>query len=122
MEMVKIIPEDRRNILSDHLSLAYFNDRYGFHQAGQIISGFSTLASVSANDLARLNRIIRLQKIPAIFVDHGSNNAIANQLAEDTGIKIVELYTGSLSRESGMTGSYTDLILYDARSIVEGLK
>jgi ABC-type Zn uptake system ZnuABC Zn-binding protein ZnuA len=47
---------------------------------------------------------------------------MANRIAEDSGIQIVYLYTGSLSEEGGEADTYLDYIRYNVSAIVNALK
>jgi len=121
MSQVERIPREDRLLITDHAVFGYFADRYGFEQRGTILPGFSTLAEPSARELAELSDTIADLAIPVLFVGKTVNPVIAEQLAEDSGTKIVYLYTGSLSGPDGPAGSYIELMRYDVLAIVEGL-
>jgi ABC-type Zn uptake system ZnuABC Zn-binding protein ZnuA len=56
-------------------------------------------------------------------LETGANPDLANQLAEETGIRIVkELYTHSITGQDGKASSYIDMMKYDTAAIVEALK
>lgn len=121
-EQVKQVPPANRNIVTDHLSLVYFTNRYGFTQTGAIIPGYSTLSEPSAQELAGLVDKIHALNVPAIFVGNTINPNLANRLADDTGIQLVTLYTGSLSQPGGEAGNYLDYMKYNVNAIVNTLK
>jgi len=50
------------------------------------------------------------------------NPSLSEQVAEDTGIKFLTLYTGSLGTEGSGVESYVDYIKHNTNTIVEGLK
>lgn len=56
--LVSGIPEPDRLLVTDHDSLGYFADRYGFRVVGAVIPNFSTGTSPSARELAGLIDII----------------------------------------------------------------
>jgi manganese/iron transport system substrate-binding protein len=116
------IPPERRKIVSDHESLAYFAQRYGFIQIGTVIPGTSTLAEPSAQEIAELEDLIRLENIQAIFVDKATNPMLTERISTDTGAKIVQIYSGSLTDASGEAGSYLDYMQYNVNAIIEALK
>lgn len=122
LEQVASIPEENRKIVTDHLTFGYFADRYGFAQIGAIMPGYSTLAEPSAQELASLEEAIRGQNVPAIFVGNTVNPDLAQRVAEDTGVTLVFLYTGSLSDANGETPTYVDYMRYNVSAIVQGLK
>ncbi|MGQ9476879.1 MAG: metal ABC transporter solute-binding protein, Zn/Mn family [Candidatus Bipolaricaulia bacterium] len=122
LEQVAQIPQENRKLVTDHLFLGYFADRYGFEQVGAIFPGFSTLAEPSARELAELEEAILRSGVKAIFVGTTVNPALAERLAADTGVKIVFLYTGSLSEPGGQADTYLKLMEYDVSAIVQALK
>ena len=115
------IPADRRLLVVDHLALGYFADRYGFEQVGAVIPGFSTMSEPSAQDLAKLERLIRDRAIPAIFISHTTASPLIDQVARDTGAKVVRLYIGALSEPNGPAATYLDLMRYEGEAIVGAL-
>jgi ABC-type Zn uptake system ZnuABC Zn-binding protein ZnuA len=120
-EMVsKLSPEERR-LVTDHEALGYFAARYGFVEVGAVFPGTSTLAEPSARDLARLEDAIRAVSVRAVFVGTTVSSSLAEQVAADTGARIVFLYTGSLSDAGGPAGTYLDLMRFDVRQIVDAL-
>jgi ABC-type Zn uptake system ZnuABC Zn-binding protein ZnuA len=118
---VAAIPETQREIVSDHQVLTYFAQRYGFHVAGTVIPGISSLAEPSARSIADLVSVIKALDVPAIFVGTTVNPSLAEQIAADTGTKLITLYTGSLSDPEGPAGTYLDFMRYTTNGIVEGL-
>jgi ABC-type Zn uptake system ZnuABC Zn-binding protein ZnuA len=117
------IPVNRRLLVTNHESLGYFADRYGFRIVGAIIPSVSTIASPSAKQLAALIDQIKATGAPAIFIETGSNLQLAQQVANETGVKIVsDLYTHSISAAGGPAPTYLDLMRYNTRQIVDALK
>jgi ABC-type Zn uptake system ZnuABC Zn-binding protein ZnuA len=120
-EQVSQIPEEKRIIVSDHASFAYFARRYNFQQAGTLIPGFSTLAKPTAQELAALEDTITQLGIKAVFVGNTVNPSLAQRVVEDTNIQLVSLYTGSLSEPGGEADSYLSYIRYNVNAIVNAL-
>ena len=119
---VEQIPADSRQIITDHLQFAYFAEAYGFDQLGALISGYSTLAEPSAQELASIEDAINEYNVPAIFVGKTVNPSLANRVAADTGTQIIFLYTGSLTEDGGEADTYLDYIRYNVTAIVNALK
>ncbi len=115
------VPPERRKLVTDHALLGYFVDRYGFEQVGALIPGSSSEAEPSARELAGLVDAIRELQVPAIFVGTTINPGLAQRIAEDTGARVVSLYTDSLSQPGGPADSYLALMRYDVSAIVEAL-
>lgn len=122
-EQVKRVPLERRQLVTNHESLGYFTDRYGFKIIGTIVPSVSTGASPSAQQLARLIDRVKAANAQAIFLETGSNPQFAQQIARETGIKVVtELYTHSTSEPGGRAPTYVEMIRFNVRTIVEALK
>ena len=116
------IPQEERKIVSDHETLAYFAQRYGFTQIGTVIPGTSTLSEPSAQEVAQLEDLIRTEDVQAIFVDTTANPQLTERISKDIDIKIVLIYSGSLTNTDGEAGSYLDYMRYNVLAIVEALK
>ena len=58
----------------------------------------------------------------AIFVGSTVNPKLAEQVARDSGIRLVPLYTGSLGEAGSEAESYLDFIRTNTMAIVEALK
>jgi ABC-type Zn uptake system ZnuABC Zn-binding protein ZnuA len=122
-DTVSILPENKRLIATNHESLGYFAKRYGFKIAGTIIPGFSTDASITAREFAELIKIVRSSGVKVIFLETGSNPNLAEQLAAETGIKVVyDLYTHSLSGPGGEAATYIDMMKFNVNTIVNNLQ
>ena len=119
---IEIIPAAERLIVSDHNVLGYFNSAYGFTQIGTITGSSSTEASPSAQDIARLEDLIKQHDIPAIFISETSSTTLVDQIAVDTGIQVVHIFHGSLTTEEGPAPIYLKFIRYNVTAIVEALK
>lgn len=121
-EQVKATPEADRKIVTDHQLFTYFADEYGFEQVGAIVPGYSTGAQPSAKELAELEDAIRELGVPVVLVGNTVNSALAERVAEDTGTKLVFIYTGSLSDPGGEADSYLAYIRHNVQAILEGLR
>ncbi|MBN1922352.1 MAG: zinc ABC transporter substrate-binding protein [Anaerolineae bacterium] len=122
LDQVAQIPPAKRKLVTDHTVFTYFAEAYGFEQLGAIIPGYSTLASPSAQDLARLEDAIREFDVPAVFVGVTLNPSIAAQVAQDTGVRLVPVYQGSLSEAGGPADTYLAFMRYNVNAIVDGLR
>jgi len=121
-ETVAAVPEERRKLVMNHASHGYWADRYGFEIVGAVIPSVSSGAAPTARDLADLLETIEREGVPAVFVQVGENPQLAERIAADAGVTVVEdLYTGSLSGPDGPAPTYADLIEDTARRISEAL-
>ncbi len=119
---VEQVPPERRKLVTDHQVFGYFAEEYGFEQAGALIGSFSTNAAPSAQEIAALEDLIRTQNVPAVFAGETANSRLAEQVAQDTGIEVIFLYTGSLTAPDGKAGNYLAFMTYNVNAIVEALK
>jgi manganese/iron transport system substrate-binding protein len=119
---VALIPTENRKLVTDHQAFGYFADQYGFEQIGALVGSFSTNASPSAREIAALEDVIRDQRVPAVFVGKTVSPELAGQVAQDTGTKLVLIYTGSLSEPGGEADSYIKFMHYNVNAIVAALK
>lgn len=121
-ELAKI-PAERRLLVTNHESLGYFADHYGFQVIGAIIPSATTGASPTAQDLAALTRQIQETGAPAIFLETGANPRLAEQLALETGIQIAPpLYSHSTNDGEGPASTYLEMMRYNTSIIVEALR
>ena len=122
-DQVEQLPPEQRILVTNHESFGYYADRYGFEVIGTIIPSVSTGSSPSAQQLVQLVDEIKRTNAPAIFLESGSNPQLAEQVARETSVKVIEgLYTHSISPPGGEAPSYIDMMMYNTRTIVEALK
>ena len=119
---VALIPAANRKLVTDHQSMGYFTNRYGFEQAGLLLPSLTTNASASALDLAQVEEVINTQEIHTIFIEVGANDALAAQVANDTGVTVARIYSGSLGTADSGAGTYLDFMRFNVNAIVEGLR
>jgi ABC-type Zn uptake system ZnuABC Zn-binding protein ZnuA len=116
------IPPQRRVLVTNHDLVEYFAERYGFKVVGTVIDSFSSDASPSAQQTADLIDRIELFEVPAIFLDAPDDPTFAQQIAAETGVKVItDLHLESLT-EGAPAGTYIDMMRYNVTKIVEALK
>lgn len=121
IEQVSQIPTERRLLITNHESLNYFADRYGFTIVGTVIESFNTDASSSAQQMASLIDHVRSSGAPAIFLDASDNPTLAKQIADETGVVVVtDLYLESLT-DGPPAETYIDMMKYNVMQIVNAL-
>jgi len=122
-EQVAEIPVEERLLVTNHESFGYYADRYGFRIIGAVVPSASSGASPSAQELARLIDRIREFKVRAIFLETGANPRLAEQIAAETGVRVVTgLYTHSISDPGGEAPGYIEMMRANTRAIVEALR
>ena len=115
------VPRGRRVLVTDHESLGYFAARYGFELLDSVIPGVSTASEPSARHLAQLREVLAEHAVPAIFVGVGVNPQVAQSVASDLGIEVVQIYAGSLSEPEGPAATYKDFMRTNVERIVAAL-
>lgn len=86
-----VVPEADRELVTGHVSLGYFADRYDFELIGSVIPGLSSNGEVSAGELAQLKADIEEHGVKAIFTELGTSDAVIAAISEETGVQVVRL-------------------------------
>jgi ABC-type Zn uptake system ZnuABC Zn-binding protein ZnuA len=121
-EQVNQIPAEKRLLVTNHEAFGYFAERYGFKVVGTVIESFSSDASPSAQQLAALIDQIESSDATAIFLDASDNTSLAQQIASETGVKVVtDLHLESLTN-GAPAPTYIDMMKYNVTQIVNALK
>ncbi|MBN1686767.1 MAG: zinc ABC transporter substrate-binding protein [Spirochaetales bacterium] len=99
---VVLLGDHERKLVTDHGLLGYFADEYGFDIIGTVLPGTSTSADASTRHISDLLRLLRKEKVPAIFVGSTAGqgmeklaSSLAGELERE--VRIVGLLTGSLN-------------------------
>ena len=66
-EQVKMLPKERRILVTSHDAFGYFGRKYGFEVFG--LQGVSTSAESGTKDITQLADVIGKRKVPAIFTE-----------------------------------------------------
>ena len=122
MDQVSTIPVEHRLLVTNHEALGYFSARYGFTVVGTVLPSLSSDASTSAKEMAGLIEEVKAKRAPAIFLAALENPKLADQIAFETGAKVVS----DLSLESLTDGppaaTYIEMMKYNVSRIVSALK
>ncbi|AGA69517.1 ABC-type metal ion transport system, periplasmic component/surface adhesin [Desulfitobacterium dichloroeliminans LMG P-21439] len=119
-EQIQAIPEEHRQIIVYHNAWAYYTERYGLTVLGSVISGEES--EPLPKEYAQLFQLIQDHNVKAIFGEVGFNTKLILQLAQDTGVKVVEdLYNDTLGVTSE-TDSYIDIMKHNTNAFVSALK
>lgn len=122
VEQLNTIPAERRLLVTNHEAMGYFAERYGFEIVGAVIPSMSTDAGTSAKEMSALIEQIKATGAPAIFLGEVENADLANQIAAETGVKVVDsLYLETLT-DGAPAATYIDMMKHNVTRIVEGLK
>jgi zinc/manganese transport system substrate-binding protein len=114
------LPEARRKIITSHDAFGYFGKAYGLAIVAP--QGVSTESEASAQDVAKIIRQIKQQKIPAVFIENITDHRLLDQIARETGAKIGgALYSDALSEADGPAPTYLDMFRHNIGAITAAL-
>ncbi len=117
---VAAIPAARRKIITTHDAFGYFRLAYGIEFITP--QGVSTDAEASAQDVARIIRQIKAQKIPAVFLENVSDPRLIKRIAEETGARIGgTLFSDALSDDKGPAPTYIDMMRHNVKQLSAAL-
>jgi zinc/manganese transport system substrate-binding protein len=115
---LSVVPPDRRKLVTGHESMGYFADRYGFELIGAVIPSISSQAEASAAELSELREKIEQAGVPAIFTEIGTPTQVAEAIASEAGVEVVELPSHNLPQD----GSYLTFMRDIADRIATALR
>ncbi|WP_444963343.1 zinc ABC transporter substrate-binding protein AztC [Nocardiopsis sp. M1B1] len=118
------IPEQDRNLVTNHHVFGYLAERYGFEVVGAVIPSGTTLASPSSSDLKSLADAVSAAGVEAVFADSSQPDRLATAMAEEAGvhIEVVPLFSESLSEEGGGAATYLEMMRSNTEAIATGLR
>ncbi len=117
---IQSIPAQQRILITSHDAFQYYGKRYGIQL--EAIMGISTEAEAQTSDIIRVNKVIKENKVPAVFVESTINPKLIKQLASDNKIKIGgKLYADSLGDIKSPASTYIDMLRYNTDTIVAAL-
>lgn len=121
--LIDSIPAANRKLVTNHKALAYFFERYGLELVGAVIPSVSRDAQPSAKELAELSDLVRSEGVKAVFAESEVDPKVAEQLARETGAKLVTgLYADSLGPPGSGAETVDGMLLHNARLIAEALR
>lgn len=123
-DILAAIPHDKRVLVTDHEAYNYFADAYDFEVAGVVIPGGSTDAEPSSQELAQLVRVVKEDKVSAIFSNNTVNPRLVEAVAKEAGtdLKVVQLFEGSVGPAGSGADTYATMMLTNATRITDALK
>ena len=118
--VVAKLPPERRRIITSHDAFGYFAAAYGLEVVAP--EGVSTESEASAQDVAKIIRQIRDEKIPAVFLENVTDRRLLDQIAAETGAKIGgTLYSDALSGPEGPAPTYLDMFKHNIGALTAAL-
>jgi zinc/manganese transport system substrate-binding protein len=112
------VPDEDRELVTSHDALGYFAERYGFEIVATAFPSAGAEAEPSAEALAEVEGAIRATDVPAVFAEHEDDPQALEQVAEATGVEIVDEL---LVESPGEADGYEEMLRRDAELIASAL-
>ena len=93
-------------LVTGHNELGYFAQRYGCTVIAAILASPSTTAEESAGNVEFVINVIKTHGADAVFTSLGTNPAVARQVADAAGVKLVDISTHYMGDQT----SYVEFI------------
>ena len=121
--LLESVPTDQRILVTDHDSLGYLAEAYGYEIAGTVIPAGTTLAEPSSAELADLVQVMRDEDVRVIFANTADPTALSDAVASEVGgdVQVVELYVGSLGEPGSDGEDYISMMRTNATLIAAAL-
>ena len=114
------IPREERRMITSHDAFGYFGQTYGLTILAPI--GYSTEAEASAQNVGKLIRQIKKEKIKALFIENMSDPRIIERIAKDAGVQAGgELYSDALSAPGESGATYLDMFKNNITKMVAAM-
>jgi len=122
-EKIKIIPPEKRKLVTTHDAFQYYAKAYGLDIIGTLI-GISTEEQPSAQTVKKLSDSIKKSGVSAIFAETTINPVLITTVAEEAGVKLADnkLYSDSIGVKGSEGDSYIKMLQFNTQTIVNSLK
>jgi ABC-type Zn uptake system ZnuABC Zn-binding protein ZnuA len=115
------VPADQRKLVTNHEAFGYYVARYGITFVGSVLA-ISTESEPSAAETFQLIQDIRAQNVRAIFTEGSINPRLAEQIAQQAGVRVVSnLYGDSLGKPGSEGDTYLKMMRYNTRTMIAGM-
>jgi zinc/manganese transport system substrate-binding protein len=115
------VPAAQRKLVSDHDAFGYFAHRYGVAVVGAVIPSQTTQAQASAKDIAALVRLVRRERVHAIFPESSLSRKLAQQIARESGARAdYTLYGDTLGPKGSPGATYLAMEQANANAMTRG--
>ena len=124
-EQTATIPAERRVLVTNHDTLAYFAAAYDFRVLGSVLPGASTLAEATAANLAALAEAMAAAGVCSLFVETTAADQVARTLSEELDgcdeVRVLSLYSDALGPPGSGAESYVGMMRANVAIIVDAL-
>ena len=117
------IPAANRLLVTNHDAMGYFATRYGFQIAGVVLPGGTTNQEPDPQAVAQLIDTIKSKNVKAVFLENVASDAMANQIASEAGVKVVQaLYTDALGDPGSSGDTYIHMMQANIKTLQAALQ
>ena len=117
---IAAVPKAKRKVITSHDGFQYLGRAYGIRLIPA--RGWVNDKEASADDIARLIRQIRQDKVRAIFVENMNDPRVIERVAGEAGASIGgTLYSDALSKPGGEAASYLDMVRHNIATLKAGM-
>ncbi len=118
--LLQQVPAQNKRILCTHDSFGYLATAYDLTFITPV--RLSTKDSPTAQDIAKVVRQVKQQKISAAFLENSNDPRMVRQLSHDAGVAVGgTLYPESLSEANEPAATYVQLLQYNIATIARAL-
>lgn len=115
------IPKDRRRVITAHQAFRYYGAAYGIEFRGA--KGVGEESEPSAREIAELIKLIKKEKVRALFVENVSNRRLLDRITQETDAKVGgTLFSDALSEPSGPAPTYVDMMRANTKALADALR
>jgi len=115
------IPPEKRRMITSHDALGYFGAAYGLTIIAAL--GVNTESEAAAGEIAKIIRLIRAEKISAVFLENVTDPRLMQQIARESGAALGgSLYSDALSEPSGPAPTFIDMFKHNLTQIVAAMR
>jgi zinc/manganese transport system substrate-binding protein/manganese/iron transport system substrate-binding protein len=119
---VDTIPAGNRKLVTTHDALGAYAQRYGLEVIATVIPSRSTRGQASAGETAELVRLIRRERVPAVFAESSVNADVEEAIARESGAKVSPpLWADTLGPKGSSGATYIASMEANTRTIADML-
>ena len=113
------LPRNKRKLVTSHDAFQYFAREHGF--TIHAIEGFSSAEQASSKRVAEIIRLIKAEKVKAIFAEDFENPKVLEEIVLQTGVKLGgTLFADGLG--TGEASTYEGMYRHNVTTIVAALR
>lgn len=120
-----VIPVERRVLVTNHDTFAYFAAAYDFRVLGSVIPAASTLAEPTAANLAELAAAMSEAGVCSLFVETTAGDQLAQTLRRELdgcdAVRVLTLHSDALGPPGSGADSYEGMMRANVATLIEGL-